>query len=110
MKLTFKQMTGILQYKNFPIIRAIGFLYLRYTCPPNEMWKWFEPYLEDDEDIFPSSDKTVCMTVGKYCIKLLTDMSYFGTTLPRIPVPVERKFKVMLLLLEQKIDRRKENQ
>ena len=49
------------------------------------------------------------MTVGAYAIKLLTDMQYFGTTLPRIPVPIERKMKVLLLLLTEKQKRRKSN-
>ena len=36
-------------------------------------------------------------------------MQYFGTTLPRIPVPIERKMKVMLLLLDEKKRRRTKN-
>jgi pre-mRNA-splicing factor 38B len=49
------------------------------------------------------------VAAGEYCIKLLTDMQYFGTTLPRIPVPIERKMKVMLLLLDEKKRRRRTN-
>ena len=108
MKLTYKQMTGLLEMRENPLLRAFGFLYLRYTCY-NDLWKWYEKYLEDDQEICPSSDTTVRMTIGQYCIKLLTDMSYFSTTLPRIPVPIERKIKVMLLLLQQKQARRKSN-
>lgn len=99
MKVTYKQMEGILDYESSPYVRAIGFLYLRYTCPPTDLWKWFEPYLEDEEEILPSSNREIQTTIGKYCVKLLTDMNYYGTTLPRIPVPVERKIRVMLLLL-----------
>ena len=32
------------------------------------------------------------MIMGEYC----TDMQYYGTPLPRIPVPIERKIKVFL--------------
>lgn len=109
MKLTVKQMNGLLKAQDCAYVRAIGFLYLRYSCPPNELWKWFDKYLEDDQEILPSADKSLKMTVGSYCIKLLTDMHYFGTTLPRIPVLIERKFKVMLLLLEERKKRRAEN-
>lgn len=109
MKLTLKQMKGLLGTADCTNVRAIGFLYLRYTCPPADLWKWFEPYLEDTEEFTPGADKSVKMTVGDYCIKLLTDMQYFGTTLPRIPVPIERKMKVMLLLLEEKKKRRRSN-
>jgi pre-mRNA-splicing factor 38B len=69
----------------------------------------FENYLEEEEEFTPSSDPELTMTMGSYCIKLLTDMQYFGTTLPRIPVPIERKIKVMLLLLNEKQKRRKGN-
>ena len=110
MKLTFKQMKQILDTDDCPYVRAMGFLYLRYTCPPKDLWKWYEPYLEDDEEIRPSTDTSISMTIGAYCIKLLTEMQYFGTTLPRIPVPIERKIKVMLLLLDEKKKRRKTNQ
>jgi pre-mRNA-splicing factor 38B len=95
-------MKNILETDNNSLVRAIGFLYLRYTCPPNDLWKWFETYLEDEEEIYPSSNTDIKMSIGAYCIKLLTDMSYYNTTLPRIPVPTERKIKVMLLLLEEK--------
>lgn len=109
MKLTLKQMKGLLGTADCTNVRAIGLLYLRYTCPPADLWKWFEPYLEDSEEFTPGADKSVKMTVGDYCIKLLTDMQYYGTTLPRIPVPIERKMKVMLLLLEEKKKRRRNN-
>jgi pre-mRNA-splicing factor 38B len=109
MKLTLKQMKGLLSTNDSPLVRAIGFLYLRYTSPPTDLWRWFEPYLEDDEEIQPSSDKTIKMSTGSYCTKLLTDMQYYGTTLPRIPIPIERKMKVMLLLLEEKKRRRRAN-
>ncbi len=109
MKLTVKQMNGLLSTDDNSFVRAIGFLYLRYTCSPADLWKWFEPYLEDEEAFQPASDKTITMSVGNFCIQLLTEMQYFGTTLPRIPVPIERKIKVLLLLLEEKNKRRKAN-
>lgn len=109
MKLTLKQMKGLLATTDNAFVRAIGFLYLRYTCPPTDLWKWVEPYLEDEEVFAPLSDQTVTMTVGAYVTKLLTDMQYYGTTLPRIPVPIERKMKVLLLLLNEKKARRQAN-
>eukprot|EP01038_Epipyxis_sp_PR26KG_P007977 gene7977-10817_t len=109
MKLTVKQMNGLLNTSDGVYIRAIGFLYLRYACSPTDLWKWYEPYLEDEEELHPSTDKSFTMTIGEFCIKLLTDMNYYNTTLPRIPVPIERKMKVMLLLLEEKKRRRRVN-
>jgi hypothetical protein len=110
MRLTRKQMLGLINTGDSPYVRAIGFLYLRYTCPPKDLWAWFEPYLEDEEVFTPSSDVNISMTIGQYLIKLLTEMQYFNTPFPRIPVPIERNFKVMLLLLADKQKRRKSNQ
>ena len=109
MRLTVKQMKGLLHTDDCPYVRAIGFLYLRYTCPPSELWGWFEPFLEDEEEFAPSTDQSVIMTIGDYVIQLLTDMKYYGTTLPRIPVLYERKFQVMLLLLKERQRRRRKN-
>lgn len=108
LRLTVKQMNGMLGHDN-AFIRATGFLYLRYTCPPAELFRWYQPYLEDDQAFSPATDKQV-LSMGRYLIKLLTDMSYYGTTLPRIPVPIERKIKVLLLLLADKQQRRAANQ
>jgi len=108
-RLTFKQMKGMLDTNDNPLVRAIGFLYLRYATPPKDLWKWYEKYLEDEEEFCPSADKTMKMTMGSFCTKLLVDMAYFGTTLPRIPVPIERRMKVLLLLLQERQKRRRAN-
>lgn len=109
MKLTHKQLRGLLETSDSPYVRSMGLLFLRYCCPPKDLWSYFEPFLEDDEEFAPSPDEDLKMTMGEFCIKLLTDMQYFGTTLPRIPVPIERKIKVMLLLLQERQKRRREN-
>ncbi|GFQ06896.1 pre-mRNA-splicing factor 38b [Phtheirospermum japonicum] len=49
MKLTVKQMHGLLKHPDSPYIRAVGFLYLRYVADPKTLWSWYEPYLKDDE-------------------------------------------------------------
>lgn len=109
MKLSVKQMNGLLNFPDSPYVRAIGALYLRYTCPPNEIWKWYEPYIEDDMEFTPFSDQQQKLTFGEYCIKLLSEMQYCGTTFPRIPVPIERKMKVLLLLISERKKRRAKN-
>ncbi|XP_068653000.1 pre-mRNA splicing factor SR-like 1 isoform X3 [Aristolochia californica] len=53
MKLTVKQMHGLLKHLDSPYIRAVGFLYLRYAGDPKTLWSWFEPYVKDDEDRCP---------------------------------------------------------
>jgi PRP38 family len=51
MRITVPQMQLLLEHTDSPYIRAVGFLYLRYTCPPKEMWKWLEPYIDDQEEV-----------------------------------------------------------
>lgn len=42
-----------------PYIRVVGFLYLRFTCDPEELWTWFEPYLEDPEEFNASANPSL---------------------------------------------------
>ena len=99
MRLTRRQMEGLLDTSDSPLVRALGLLHLRYTAPPAELYAWYEPYLECDEEFCPSADAARPMSVGAFCVKLLTEMQYFGTTLPRIPVPIECKIKASCIRL-----------
>ncbi|KAL2551301.1 PRP38 family protein [Forsythia ovata] len=89
MKLTVKQMHGLLKHPDSPYIRAIGFLYLRYVADPKTLWNWYEPYLKDDEEFSPGSNGRMT-TMGVYVRDLLLGQYYFDTLFPRIPVPVMR--------------------
>ncbi|KAK3020044.1 hypothetical protein RJ639_003357 [Escallonia herrerae] len=89
MKLTVKQMHGLLQHQDSPYIRAIGFLYLRYAADAKTLWGWFEPYIKDEEEFAPGSSGRMT-TMGVYLRDLLLGQYYFDTLFPRIPVPVMR--------------------
>ncbi|KAI3451354.1 hypothetical protein Pfo_008019 [Paulownia fortunei] len=89
MKLTVKQMHGLLKHPDSPFIRAIGFLYLRYVADPKILWSWYEPYLKDDEEFSPGSNGRMT-TMGVYVRDLLLGQYYFDTLFPRIPVLVMR--------------------
>ena len=95
-------MTLMLEHVDSPYIRCIGFLFLRYVAPPNDLWGWFEPYLYDEEPVKiranPSAPES---TVGEFVRSLLTDLDYYGTRLPRLPVTLEREIKVSLLSAEK---------
>eukprot|EP00250_Pteridium_aquilinum_P016918 c23364_g1_i1 orf=318-1613(+) len=95
MKLTVKQMQGLLNHGDSPYIRAVGFLYLRYVGDPKTLWGWYEQYVKDDEEFAPGSSgkKT---TMGVYIRDLLLDQYYFDTLLPRIPVPILRQITTHL--------------
>ncbi|GAB4827281.1 suppressor of rad53 null lethality [Ancistrocladus abbreviatus] len=90
MKLTVKQMHGLLKHTDSPYIRAIGFLYLRYAADPKTLWSWFDPYVKDDEEFSPGSSGKMT-TMGVYVRDLLLGQYYFDTLFPRIPVPVMRQ-------------------
>ncbi|KAG3109848.1 hypothetical protein PI124_g13672 [Phytophthora idaei] len=109
MRLTRKQMQGLLRHTDSPYIRVVGFLYLRFTCNPEELWTWFEPYLEDPEEFNASANPSVKTTIGDWLVALLEENNYFGTILPRIPKKIEDGIKVKLLLLSRKKERAKEN-
>ncbi|KAL8137556.1 hypothetical protein V2J09_003557 [Rumex salicifolius] len=115
MKLTIKQMHGLLKHPDSPYIRAVGFLYLRYMADPKTLWSWCEPYIEDDEEFSPGSSGKMT-TMGLYVRDLLLGQTvsadwkvlhnllsfwskyYFDTLFPRIPVPIVRQ---MVTNLEQ---------
>ncbi|GAB2224828.1 hypothetical protein Droror1_Dr00005605 [Drosera rotundifolia] len=95
MKLTVKQMQGLLKHPDSPYIRAIGFLYLRYAADPKTLWGWFEPYIKDDEEFSPGSNGKMT-TMGVYVRDLLLGQYYFDTLFPRVPVPVLRQITANL--------------
>ncbi len=49
------QMYAMLNHKDSPYIRCLGFLRLRYTEDNNELFDWFETYLDDMESFSPTA-------------------------------------------------------
>lgn len=101
-------MTLMLNHVDSPYIRCIGFLYLRYAADPSTLWSWFEPYLHDEEPVQIRQGKADT-TVGKFVHMLLSDLDYYGTRLPRLPLAMERQFKVKLLQAERVEERAKQH-
>jgi pre-mRNA-splicing factor 38B len=89
------QIKTLLDHKDSPYIRAMGFLYLRYVCTPKEMWDWFEPYLKDTDNFSPSPAGTPGMkevTIGDFARDIVLTHNYFETLLPRFPEPLKREW------------------
>jgi pre-mRNA-splicing factor 38B len=101
-------MTLMLNHVDSPYIRCIGFLYLRYAADPATLWSWFEPHLHDEEPVQIRQGKADT-TVGKFVHMLLNDLEYYGTRLPRLPLAMERQFKVKLLQAERVEERAKQH-
>ena len=108
LRVTEKQMTLMLEHVDSPYIRCIGFLYLRYAADPSTLWSWFEPYLYDEELVQVRQGKGDS-TVGEYCRLLLSELDYYGTRFPRLPIAIERQFKVRLLQAERSEERAKQH-
>lgn len=84
------QVTSLLEYPDAPQVRALGFLYLRYTCPPKDLWHWVAPWMRDSELFAPTPDRGDRITMGEYVLSLLTQPQYHGSLLPRIPLTTKR--------------------
>ncbi|XP_074597055.1 uncharacterized protein LOC141852097 [Brevipalpus obovatus] len=102
LRLTRKQVVGLMKHKDSPFIRALGFLYVRYTQPPENLWDWFGSYLDDEEVFDPKAGGGQKMTIGDFARHLLTKLEWFSTLFPRIPVPVQKDIEAKLQAYRKK--------
>uniref|UniRef100_A0A8C1D2A9 Pre-mRNA-splicing factor 38B n=2 Tax=Cyprininae TaxID=2743694 RepID=A0A8C1D2A9_CYPCA len=49
LKLTRKQVMGLITHTDSPYIRSLGFMYIRYTQPPSDLVDWYDEFLDDEE-------------------------------------------------------------
>uniref|UniRef100_A0A674DRC4 Pre-mRNA-splicing factor 38B n=1 Tax=Salmo trutta TaxID=8032 RepID=A0A674DRC4_SALTR len=49
LKMTRKQVMGLITHNDSPYIRALGFMYIRYTQPPADLVDWYDGFLDDEE-------------------------------------------------------------
>jgi len=89
MKLTENQIQGMLNHADTPYIRGIGFLYLRFSIPPEQLFSWFCDYFNDEEEIY-LRQKTGPTSMGAFVKLLLTEQRFCDIIIPRIPVPIQR--------------------
>jgi len=93
LKVTKKQVYALIEHADSPYIRGVGFMFLRYTLPPQLMWDWFEPYLDDEEEIDIKAGGGKPMTIGEMCRLMLTRLEWFDTRFPRIAVNYEKQIR-----------------
>uniref|UniRef100_A0A182K314 Pre-mRNA-splicing factor 38 n=1 Tax=Anopheles christyi TaxID=43041 RepID=A0A182K314_9DIPT len=96
LRLTRKQVNGLLSHRDSPYIRALGFMYLRYTQPPSDLFDWYEPYLLDEEEIDVKAGGGQTMNIGQMIRQWLTKLDWFSTLFPRIPVPIQKQIDAKL--------------
>ena len=51
MRLTDREVETLLTHGDSPFIRAVGLLYLRIGTDLTDLWRWFEPALQDHESM-----------------------------------------------------------
>ncbi|CAD5229259.1 unnamed protein product [Bursaphelenchus okinawaensis] len=95
-KLTRKQLVSMINSTQSVMLRGVGFLYIRYTQPPTDFWAWFEPYLDDDEELDPKAGGGDYQTIGDVVKTFLTRLEWYGTLFPRIPVPIQKDIDAKL--------------
>lgn len=93
LKLTRKQLNGLITHCDSPYIRALGFMYIRYTLPPANLLEWYESYLEDEEELDVKAGGGQVMTIGTMLRQWLVKLEWFSTLFPRIPVPIQQKIQ-----------------
>ncbi|CAI8000573.1 Pre-mRNA-splicing factor 38B [Geodia barretti] len=91
----------MLDHVDSPFIRGLGFMYIRYCQPPLDLWDWFEPYLDDPEEIDLKAGGGFKTTVGAMCRMMLIKLDWFGTMLPRISVSVSKTLQQKLTAASQ---------
>jgi len=112
MRPSAQQIQTIIDHPDSPYIRALGFIFLRYVCPPEHIWAWFEHYVTDEDELYlrgEKADKTPS-TIGKLCRTLLTTLDFHDTMLPRLPVKVTRDIQAKLGALDLPPDEAEEPQ
>lgn len=109
LRMTRHQLELTLNHTDSPCIRGIGFLYLRFAGIPEEVYQWIEPYLHDEEEFTVERAEqrdAKKITMGAFVRLLFQSRDYYGqTTLPRLPVQVERDLAVKLLAADKIAER-----
>lgn len=103
LKLTRKQLTGLMNHCDSPYIRALGFMYIRFTQPPADLVDWYEPYLDDEEELDVKAGGGQTLRLGDMLRHLLTKLEWFATLFPRIPVPIQKEIERRLALHPPKV-------
>lgn len=103
LKLTRKQLLGLMNHCDSPYIRALGFMYIRFTQPPADLVDWYEPYLDDEEELDVKAGGGQTLRIGDMLRHLLTKLEWFATLFPRIPVPIQKEIERRLALHPPKL-------
>jgi pre-mRNA-splicing factor 38B len=102
LKLTRKQLNGLIKHTDSPFIRGLGFMYIRYTQPPADLFDWYEEFLQDEEEIDVKAGGGMTLTIGQMCRQFMVKLDWFSTLFPRIPVPIQKQIEYKLADYDRK--------
>ncbi|XP_013877014.1 pre-mRNA-splicing factor 38B [Austrofundulus limnaeus] len=103
LKLTRKQLMGLITHTDSPYIRALGFMYIRYTQPPADLLEWYDGFMDDEEELDVKAGGGCVMTIGEMLRSFLTKLEWFSTLFPRIPVPVQKQIDQQMKARPRKV-------
>jgi pre-mRNA-splicing factor 38B len=69
---------------------------VRYTQQPQDLYAWFEPYLDDPEEIDVRAGGGGVVTIGAMLRQWLTRLEWYDTLFPRIPVQIQSEIMARL--------------
>ena len=98
LRLTPAQISSLLEPQDCVYVRGLGLLYLRYGCPPKDLWSWFQPYIHDRKRFAPSADRQATVTLGEFALSLITGSTHEGSPMPRLPQTVKRNVALELAM------------
>mmetsp|Transcript_37481 Transcript_37481/g.72621 ORF Transcript_37481/g.72621 Transcript_37481/m.72621 type:complete len:277 (+) Transcript_37481:462-1292(+) len=91
LKPTERQLESLVESKQSPFLRVLGFLYIRYCVKREDVWEWLSPYIDDKEKIQIERLTETFWPLGKLVRTLLIETKYYDTHLPRLPVLLSRQ-------------------
>eukprot|EP00930_Biecheleria_cincta_P002355 TRINITY_DN10335_c2_g1_i1.p1 TRINITY_DN10335_c2_g1~~TRINITY_DN10335_c2_g1_i1.p1 ORF type:complete len:669 (+),score=117.08 TRINITY_DN10335_c2_g1_i1:61-2067(+) len=85
---TWEVMQQLIHHRSSSLIRAAGFLLVRFSRGPREVWRCLRNYLFDLEN---SCHLGCEQSMGEWVEGLLTNEKYHGLMLPRLPLSVKKE-------------------
>eukprot|EP00930_Biecheleria_cincta_P025318 TRINITY_DN1804_c0_g1_i1.p1 TRINITY_DN1804_c0_g1~~TRINITY_DN1804_c0_g1_i1.p1 ORF type:complete len:650 (+),score=157.37 TRINITY_DN1804_c0_g1_i1:25-1974(+) len=96
-----RQLRKLMDYLDNAYIRCLGFLFVRFGLPPDQLWNWLGEYVLDDEELRPAKDSEWRTTIGEFVEGLLSQDKYYSTVLPRLPMSTKRQLEAKLAPIPQ---------
>jgi len=96
LRLTRKQLNMMIRRKDSAYIRALGFMYIRYCQPPADIWEWYEPFLDDEEEIDVKAGGGNILCIGEMLRQFMQKLDWYFALFPRIPVPIQKQIEAKL--------------